>query len=147
MATWLRATGYKSTAKKIRHGHAQKLLKSPLDKMIYAAKYLWYGDMVAYRETGQGMTGATYAALPHGPQLNNYADLAGLIRKADEGEAEPLTDHEERVLSRIAGAFPSDQAIYRAVHKEPAYVSGKSGERIPYTDADSTAAVEHRFSH
>ena len=84
----------------------RKLLKSPTDKMLYAAKYLWYADMVAFRETGQSMTGATYAALPHGPQLNNYGELVALIREADEDQAEPLTEHEERILARIAGGLP-----------------------------------------
>jgi putative zinc finger/helix-turn-helix YgiT family protein len=111
-------------------------LLRPTDKMLYAAKYLWYADMVAFRETGQNMTGATYAALPHGPQLNNYADLVDLIREAEEGRAEPLTEHEERILARIAKVFPSNQSIYRAAHKEQAYRSRKNGELIPYTDAD-----------
>jgi len=116
-------------------------LLRPTDKMLYAAKYLWYADMVAFRETGQGMTGATYAALPYGPQLNNYADLVDLIREAQEGQAEPLTKHEERILSRIAKVFPSNQSIYRTAHKEQAYTNRKNGELIPYTDADSITAV------
>jgi hypothetical protein len=119
----------------------RKLLKSPRNKMLYAAKYLWYADMIAFRETGQGMTGATYAALPHGPQLNNYSDLLALIREADEDEAESLTEQEERILARIACAFPSDQSIYQAVHKEQAYTSKKNGELIPYTDAESITGL------
>jgi putative zinc finger/helix-turn-helix YgiT family protein len=119
----------------------RKMLKSPADKLLYAAKYLWYGDMIAFRETGQGMTGATYAALPHGPQLNNYRDLIPLIKDADETETEPLTDHEERILARIAKAFPGDQKIYGAAHKEQAYTIRKHGELIPYTDAESITAV------
>ena len=117
------------------------LLKSSPDKLLYAAKYLWYADMIAFRETGQAMTGATYAALPHGPQLNNYSDLVDIIREAEEGKAESLTEQEERILGRIASAFPSDQSIYKAVHKEQAYLSKKSGELIPYTDAESIAAM------
>jgi putative zinc finger/helix-turn-helix YgiT family protein len=119
----------------------RKLLKSSTDKLLYAAKYLWYVDMIAYRETGQGMTGATYAALPHGPQLNNYRELVPLIKEADETEADPLSEHEERILARIAKAFPSDQAVFRAAHEEQAYMSKKNGALIPYTDADSIAAV------
>lgn len=38
-----------------------------------------YADQVAYRELGIGMTGATYAVMPHGPQLDNYADLVDEI--------------------------------------------------------------------
>lgn len=119
----------------------RKLLKSPTDKLLYGAKYLWYADMVAFRDTGQSMTGATYAALPHGPQLNNYTELVDLIREADEDQADPLTEHEGRILKRITKAFPSNQAVYRAVHNEPAYTSKKSGELIPYTDADTITAV------
>jgi putative zinc finger/helix-turn-helix YgiT family protein len=116
-------------------------LKSPKDKMLYAAKYLWYTDMVAFRETGQSMTGATYAALPHGPQLNNYNELVPLIRESDEGQAEPLKEHELRILSRIARVFPSNQSIYKAVHKEEVYTCKKNGELIPYSDADRVKAV------
>ncbi len=120
----------------------RKLLKSPTeDKVPYAAKYLWYADMVAFRETGQGMTGATYAALPHGSQLNNYSELVDLIREADAGQAEPLNDQEGRILARIAGAFPSDKGIYSASHKEEAYTSKKNGELIPYTDAEIIKGV------
>jgi putative zinc finger/helix-turn-helix YgiT family protein len=119
----------------------RRFLGSPKDKMLYAAKYLWYADMVAFKETGRSMTGATYAALPHGPQLNNYSDLVPLIREAAEDEAEPLTDHEIRIMMRIARAFPSDRSIYRAAHNEEAYESKKNGELIPYSDAERIKAV------
>jgi len=119
----------------------RKLLKSSTDRMLYAAKYLWYGDMITFRETGQGLTGATYAALPHGPQLNNYRDLIPLIKDADETEADPLSEYEERILARIAKSFPSDQRVYGAAHQEQAYKSKKNGELIPYTDAESITAV------
>ena len=44
-----------------------RVLLKKTDRMLYAAKYLWYADMVAYRDLGAGMTGAGYAALPLGP--------------------------------------------------------------------------------
>ena len=119
----------------------RKLLKSSRDKMLYAAKYLWYADMVAFRETGQSMTGGTYAALPHGPQLNNYSELVTLIREADENQAEPFKEQEVRIMTRIARAFPSNQSIYRAVHKEEAYNGKQNGELIPYSEADRIKAV------
>jgi putative zinc finger/helix-turn-helix YgiT family protein len=118
----------------------RKLLTSPKDKMLYAAIYLWYADMVAFRETGQSMTGGTYAALPHGPQLNNYSELVPLISEADENQAEPLSEHDLRIITRIARTFPRDQSIYRAVHKEEAYKSRKNGELIPYFDAERIKA-------
>jgi len=119
----------------------RQFLKSPKDKMLYAAKYLWYTDMVAFRETGQSMTGGTYAALPHGPQLNNYTDLVPLIRESDERQAEPLKEQELRIMTRIARTFPSNQSIYRAVHKEEAYTCKRNGELIPYSDAERIKAV------
>ena len=61
------------------------------DKMLFAAKYLWYVDMVAFRELGESMTGSTYAALPYGPQLNNYRDLIDEIKNADESMGEHLS--------------------------------------------------------
>jgi len=45
----------------------RKLLKEG-DRLLYSAKYLWYADMIAYRDLGKSMTGSTYAALPQGPQ-------------------------------------------------------------------------------
>jgi putative zinc finger/helix-turn-helix YgiT family protein len=119
----------------------RRMLKSPVDKMLYAAKYLWYADMVAFRDTGQSMTGATYASLPHGPQLNNYNELVPLIKLADEDQAEPLTEHEERILRRIATAYPNNRAIYKAAHSENAYKNKRTGELIPYTDAGSITGV------
>lgn len=119
----------------------RKLLKqTDEEKLLYAAKYLFYADTVCFRETGRSMTGATYATLPHGPQLNNYRELVPLIRDAKETEAEALTDQEVRIIARIAMTFPSETAIYNAVHEEKAYKSKKPGELIPYTDADQLKA-------
>ena len=42
------------------------------------------------------MTGATYAALPQGPQLDNYAELAEYIREANESKSEPLNGRRKR---------------------------------------------------
>ena len=87
------------------------------------------------------MTGATYARLPHGPQLNNYSDLIPLIIDSDESEADPLSDHEIRVIKRVAMTFPTDQSIYKAVHIEESYTARKDGELIPYTDAEKIKAL------
>ena len=94
-----------------------------------------YADMIAFRETGRGITGATYAALPHGPQLNNYGDLEELIRSADESEAEPLTEEEKEIIKRIAERFPSDESIYRAAHEEDCWKDAPVGSLIPYSEA------------
>ena len=105
------------------------------DKMLFAAKYLWYADMIAYRECGESMTGATYAALPYGPQMNNYRDLIDAIRHADKTEADPLTAGEEQVISRITECCPEDQLVYDAAHREMVWKEKPPGSLIPYTDA------------
>lgn len=105
------------------------------DKMLFAAKYLWYADMVAHRETGESMTGATYAALPYGPQLNNYKDLIEDIMKAGESKAEALSPEEKRIITRIALKFPEERMAYDAAHKEKIWKRQPKGAIIPYTDS------------
>jgi len=105
------------------------------DKMLFDAKYAWYADMIAYRENGRSITGSTYAALPLGPQLNNYRDLIDLIRDADETKAKPLTDEEKRILVRIAKRFPIKRMIIDAAHREEVWKRKSAGSLIPYSDA------------
>jgi len=111
------------------------------DKMLFAAKYLWYADMVAHRETGESMTGSTYAALPYGPQLNNYKDLIEDIMKADESKAEPLSREEKRIVTRIAMKFPEERMVYDAAHKEKMWKKQPNGAIIPYTDSAELGGV------
>lgn len=105
------------------------------DMLLFDAKYAWYADMVSFREHGRSITGATYAALPHGPQLNNYKELVDLIRDADETKAEPLTQEEKRILVRIAKRFPEKQMIIDAAHREQVWKGKSSGALMPYSDA------------
>jgi putative zinc finger/helix-turn-helix YgiT family protein len=105
------------------------------DRMLYAAKYLWYADMAAFRDLGRGMTGATYAALPMGPQLNNYRDLVDEIVQADPQTAPPLTPEEEAIIASIAKAFPSNKAVFDASHRERIWQQRATGAIIPYTQA------------
>ena len=105
------------------------------DKMLFAAKYLWYADMVAHRERGESLTGSTYAALPYGPQLNNYKDLIQDIIRADESKAEPLSREEKRIITRIALKFPEERMVYEAAHKEKIWKKQPNGAIIPYTDS------------
>jgi len=114
--------------------HRKLLVKD--DKGLYAAKYLWYADMIAVRELGQSMTGGTYAALPMGPQLNNYRDLIRLIKRAKEADAEPLTVEEKRIITRIAKTFPQNSMIYKAAHREKIWQRKIPGAIIPYSDVD-----------
>jgi putative zinc finger/helix-turn-helix YgiT family protein len=119
----------------------EKRLLKKKDKMLFAAKYLWYADMIAHRETGQSMTGATYAALPLGPQLNNYRDLIEDIMKTDSSKAEPLTPEEKRILARIAMKFPQERMVYNAAHRERVWKGKAKGAIIPYTDSAELAAL------
>lgn len=114
-------------------------LKRPLlrkdDRMLYAAKYLWYADMAAFRDLGRGMTGATYAALPMGPQLNNYRDLIDEILKADMTNAAPLSKAEMALIAAVAQTFPTNKDIYNASHREPIWLRCATGANIPYSHA------------
>jgi putative zinc finger/helix-turn-helix YgiT family protein len=105
------------------------------DRLLYDAKYTWFADMYAHKLLGRSMTGATYAALPHGPQLNNYRELVDLIRDADEANAEPLSEDEKRIIAKIAGKFPTKQMVFDASHREPAWKNKDPGDIIPYSDS------------
>jgi putative zinc finger/helix-turn-helix YgiT family protein len=110
------------------------------DKMLFAAKYMWYADMMAKKELGRSMTGATYAHLPYGPQLNNYNELLEDIQKADTSEEESLSDSELNIIRRIAIRFPEDQMVFDASHKEPAWLETRNGELISYLWAEKLVA-------
>lgn len=110
------------------------------DKMLFAAKYLWYADMIAKKELGRSMTGATYAHLPYGPQLNNYSELLEDIQNADTSKEESLSDSELNIIRRIASRFPEDQMVFDASHKEPAWLETSIGELISYLWAEKLVA-------
>jgi len=105
------------------------------DMMLFDAKYLWYADMLAYKKLGKSLTGATYAALPKGPQLNNYKDLVDEIRNADETKAEPLTADEKKIITRISVTFPKKSMIIDAAHSEEIWKKKTTGSLIPYSDS------------
>jgi putative zinc finger/helix-turn-helix YgiT family protein len=105
------------------------------DMLLFDAKSACYADMVAYRENGRSITGATYAKLPYGPQLNNYRDLVESIRDADETKAKPLINEEKRILVRIAKRFPNKKMIIDAAHREKVWEKKNAGSLIPYSDA------------
>lgn len=117
----------------------EKKLGKPLlrntDRMLYAAKYLWYADMLAFRDLGTSMTGSSYAALPLGPQLNNYRELVEEIKKADESQAEPLNREELLIINKIAKTFPDENRVYKAAHREKVWQDKPVGAAIPYSEA------------
>lgn len=118
-----------------------KRLLKPNDKMLYLAKYEWYADMLAFRRLGRSMTGATYSALPRGPQLNNYNHLVKLIIDADESGAEPLSEEEERIIAEIASRFPTPKAVYDAAHREPTWSTARTGALISYDRAHELTEI------
>jgi hypothetical protein len=111
------------------------------DRMLYAAKYIWYADMLAFRDLGTSITGAGYAALPLGPQLNNYRDLVEEIKKAEGTEAEPLTSEELLVIRKIVNAFPEDRQVYEAAHREKIWRDKPVGTAIPYSEAKGLSEI------
>jgi transcriptional regulator with XRE-family HTH domain len=106
----------------------------PGDKGLFAAKNCWYADLIAYRELGRGITGATYAVLPYGPQLDNYADLVDEILDTDTSDVEPLSNEEVAIIKRLAELFPEQRDAYDAAHDEPVWkaVENNVGQRISY---------------
>ena len=109
----------------------KKLLKKG-DKFLFLAKYLWYADFLCFREIGRSLTGASYAALPYGPQLNNYRDLIDPVRESDENQAEPLSDEELRILKQVVERFPEEQIVYEAAHREKIWRETRIGALISY---------------
>ncbi len=118
----------------------EKLL-IPGDKLLFEAKYLWYADMLAFNRLGRSITGATYTALPYGPQLNNYNDLAKLILEEDENKAEPLTEEEKSIIVKVAATFPNKRIAYDASHREEVWKSRNPGELMPYTLAEGLTEI------
>ena len=105
------------------------------------AKYLWYADMLAYRKLGRGMTGASYAAITYGPQLNNYKDLVKSIKESDERQTEPLSEEEIRIIRNLAEKFPNERDVYDAAHRELVWQNARTGSLISYTKAAGLTEV------
>lgn len=106
----------------------------PGDKGLFAAKNCWYADLVAYRELGRGMTGASYAIMTFGPQLDNYADLVDEILRADTSKVEPLSTEEIAIIQRLSEIFKRHRDAYDASHSEPEWkkIQKDLGRRISY---------------
>lgn len=118
----------------------KRLLKSG-DKLLFLAKYLWYADMLAFRQLGKGLTGASYAAITYGPQLNNYRDLVKPIKESDVNDAEPLTAEELRIVGYVAEKFPDEQDVYDAAHREKIWMKADVGALIPYSCAHELTGI------
>ena len=73
--------------------------------------------------------------------MNNYRDLVDSILEAEEAMAEPLSDGEQRIVERIARAFPKDRMVYNAAHREEIWREKATGSLIPYPDAFRLAGL------
>jgi len=122
----------KLVAEKFEQILGRPLLK-PGDKFLFLGKYLWYADRLAYRQLGRGLTGASYAAITYGPQLNNYRDLVSPIKESDVSRAEPLSEEEFRIISQVAKKFPHEKDVYNAAHREKIWQESPAGALIPYS--------------
>jgi len=119
----------------------RKLLKKN-DRFLFLAKYLWYADMLAFKRLGRGMTGASYAALPYGPQMNNYKDLLQPIKESDIAKAEPLSRRELAIIAKVARIFPKDQDVYDASHREEVWQDALTGSLLPYSSAHELTEIQ-----
>lgn len=120
----------------------RKMIKKN-DRFLFLAKYLWYADMIAFKRLGRGMTGASYAALPYGPQMNNYKDLLDPIKESDITQAEPLSTQELAIIKSIADAFPEDEDVYQAAHREEAWLDAPMGSLLVYSSAHKLTEIQH----
>lgn len=111
------------------------------DKLLFLAKYLWYADMLAYRQLGKGLTGASYAAITYGPQLNNYRDLVKSIKGSDVNDAEPLSEEELRIINQVAEKFPNEEDVYKAAHRERIWQKSTTGALIPYSRTNQLTEI------
>ncbi len=111
------------------------------DRFLFLAKYLWYADMLAFKHLGRGMTGASYAALPCGPQMNNYKDLLKPIKESDTTLAEPLSTQELAIIKNIAEAFPSNEDVYRAAYQERTWQETPTGSLLDYSSAHELTKI------
>jgi putative zinc finger/helix-turn-helix YgiT family protein len=130
----------KLVAKTFEKVLGKRLLKAG-DKFLYLAKYLWYADMMAFQKLGKGLTGASYAAITYGPQLNNYRDLVKPIKESDEKNAEPLTEEEIRIIQLVAEKFPNEQDVYEAAHREKIWTESQTGALISYSSASELTEI------
>lgn len=122
-------------------GRLNRRLIKKTDKFLFVAKYLWYADMLAYQKLGRGLTGAAYAAITYGPQLNNYRDLIDDIKASNESSAEPLSIEEMSVIEKVAKTFPEDQMVYDAAHRERVWQDTPTGYMISYALATELTEI------
>ena len=90
---------------------------------------------------GRGLTGASYAALPCGLQLNNYRGLDLDIINSNEHDAEPLSGEKMSIIQRVAEKFSSKKDIYNAAHRGKNWRRTSTGALISYLHADERIEI------
>lgn len=82
----------------------------PLSKTALM-KHLWFSDFRYFRETSTSISGALYAALPHGPALHKWAALLEVAqdRSFVDVEVEYLGDFE---VEMVKAARDFDQSMF-----------------------------------
>jgi uncharacterized phage-associated protein len=121
-------------------------------------KLLFYADLTGYYLTGQGMSGAQYVHLPHGPVPDSYEEMIDLgvkskklkvtvvrgkgdnVRLIQSGEdaGSELDSKDKRVLDWIIetyGRLTTNEISDRS-HEEMAYRFTTQGEPIAYRYAE-----------
>jgi len=63
------------------------------------------------------------------------------IKASNENEAEPLSDEERRIITRVATTFPEEQAVYEAAHREKIWEKAPNGALIPYSLAHDLTQI------
>ena len=67
--------------------------------------------------------------------------MVEFIRGANEFDAEPLTEAEIKIITRVAKTFPTKQKVIDAAHGEIVWRRKGPGENIPYSDADELTEI------
>ena len=63
------------------------------------------------------------------------------IKKADESEAEPLSQEELLIIDKIIKAFSDERQVYNAAHQERIWQDKPVGAAIPYSEAKELREV------
>lgn len=121
----------------------EKLTKTKL------AKFLWYIDFLAYKETNEGITGLSYCHLPYGAVPYMYEDILNseliemdviykvdsmtcLIKKCNIEES--LDEKELYIVDKVIAKFKNmnTKEVVNYMHNEKGYTETKNNEYISY---------------
>ena len=121
----------------------EKLTKTKL------AKFLWYIDFLAYKETNEGITGLSYCHLPYGAVPYMYEDILNsdliemnVIYKVDSmtcllkkcNVVDVLDEKEHIIVDRVLAKFKNmnTKEVVNYMHNEKGYLETRNNEYISY---------------